>query len=260
MTLRGFFLIMGTLVLAFMFMPVVVVIGIAFGASPNFEFPPSSLSLVWFSSFFSSPGYTHALFRVSLPLGLATAAIATMIGSLAAIGLERFTVSGRRFLEILFLTPLIFPQILLGAGLFLLYARLNLDASLATLGAGYVLIGCPYVVRTVTAGLRGFDPQMEEAARNLGASPVRAFWLVTLPQLRSSIISGAIFAFIAAFSDINLALFLSVVNTVTLPAQIMSEMRFVSDPTIAAAAAVQIAIISVLLVVINRLVGAARLS
>ncbi|MCC7047042.1 MAG: ABC transporter permease [Alphaproteobacteria bacterium] len=258
MTLRGQLAIIGVPVIAFMLMPVTVVLGIAFGESPNFEFPPSSLSLRWFHSFVETAGFANSLFYVSLPLGIASAAAATVIGTLAAIAAVRFRFISNRLIELLFLTPLIYPQILMGVGLFLLYARLNVTPSLLTLGMAHVLIGCPYVVRTVIAGLVGIDPKLEEAARNLGASPVKAFWLTTLPLLRSSILSGAIFAFIVSFSDINLALFLSIVNTVTLPVQIMSQMRFVSDPTIAAAAALQIVVISALLLIVNRLIGLVR--
>ncbi|MCC6471591.1 MAG: ABC transporter permease subunit [Alphaproteobacteria bacterium] len=258
MTLRGQLAIISIPVIAFMLMPVMVVLGIAFGESANFEFPPSSLSLRWFYSFMETAGFSDSLFYVSLPLGIASAAAATAIGTLAAIAAVRFRFVSNRLLELLFLTPLIYPQILMGVGLFLLYARLNITPSLLTLGGAHVLIGCPYVVRTVIAGLVGIDPKLEEAARNLGASPVKAFWLATFPLLRSSILSGAIFAFIVSFSDINLALFLSIVNTVTLPVQIMSQMRFVSDPTIAAAAALQIVVISALLVIVNRLIGLVR--
>jgi putative spermidine/putrescine transport system permease protein len=143
--------------------------------------------------------------------------------------------------------------------LFLLYARLGITPTLWSLALGHLVIATPYVIRTVVAGLTGIDMRVEEAAQNLGAHPIQAFYKVTLPLLRSSIISGAIFAFIISFSDINIALFLSAANTTTLPIQILAQMQLASDPTIAAASTLQVLIISLLLLVIQRIVGTVRL-
>jgi putative spermidine/putrescine transport system permease protein len=108
------------------------------------------------------------------------------------------------------------------------------------------VIGTPYVLRTVGAALAGIDMRLEEAARNLGAPPALAFVRVTLPLLRSSIISGAVFAFIVSFSDINLALFLAAADSATLPLQILAQMQFASDPTIAAASTLQVLVVGLL--------------
>jgi putative spermidine/putrescine transport system permease protein len=110
-----------------------------------------------------------------------------------------------------------------------------------------LIIALPFVVRSVTAGLAGIDPKLEEAARNLGATRFQAFRLVAVPLLQSSIVSGAVFAFIVSFSDINLALFLSGPGTTTLPVQIFSQLQFQDDPTIAAASTLQVVLVAVLL-------------
>src|SRR5262249_59492707 len=114
------------------------------------------------------------------------------------------------------------PEILVAAALYLLYARLTIQASIWTLLCGHLVICTPYVIRSVTAGLVGMDPRLEEAAMSLGATRAQAFFKVTLPLLRSSLQSGAIFAFIISFSDINLALFLSGPQSPSLPAPIFS--------------------------------------
>ncbi len=88
------------------------------------------------------------------------------------------------------------------------------------------MICTPYVIRSVTAGLIRLDPRLEEAAMSLGATRVRAFFMVTLPLLRSSLVSGAIFAFIISFSDINLALFLTGPQSTSLPVRIFSEIQW----------------------------------
>jgi len=122
-----------------------------------------------------------------------------------------------------------------------------------TLLVGHIVIATPYVIRCVTAGLAGMDPRLEEAAMSLGASRPQAFFKVTLPLLRSSLVTGAVFAFIISFSDINLALFLAGANAPSLPVQIFSQIQFEADPSIAAASALQIAIVGGLIVLAQRL-------
>nr|WP_171219455.1 ABC transporter permease subunit [Enterovirga sp. DB1703] len=199
-----------------------------------------------------------SLFRVSLPLALATAAASAVLGTAAAIGIARTGFVGRGAVQGLFLLPVIFPQVLLGVGLFLMYARLETSPTLLSLGLAHAVIATPYVIRVVMSALHLLDPRLEEAAQSLGARPVRAFLLVSLPLLRSSILSGAIFAFIISFSDVNLALFLSAADTTTLPVQILAQMQYSSDPTIAAASAAQVLLISALILVVQRFVGSVR--
>ena len=151
------------------------------------------------------------------------------------------------------LAPLLVPEILLGAALYLLYARLAVQASIWTLLFGHLVICTPYVIRSVTAGLVGQDPRLEEAAMSLGATRVQAFVKVTLPLLRSSLLSGAIFAFIISFSDINLALFLSGPESTSLPVHIFSQIQWQGDPTIAAASSLQIVIIGMLILLVQRI-------
>ena len=157
-------------------------------------------------------------------------------------------------MEALFLAPIVVPEILLGAALFLFwsYVRVKWTATLAGLALGHLLIALPYVVRSITAGLHGIDPALEEAAMSLGASRAQAFRKVTLPLIRSSVLSGAVFAFIISFSDINIALFVTGPDSVTLPVHIFSQIAWQADPTIAAASTLQILLIGVLLGVVQR--------
>lgn len=233
--------------------PLVVVIAVSFGPSAAFEFPPRSLTLFWFEAFFASQAFVNAFFRVSLVVGLLAAALATLLGTSAALGLVRFRFAGREVLETFFLAPLLVPEILLGAALYLFYARLAIQASIWTLLWGHLIICTPYVIRSVTAGLVGLDPRLEEAAMSLGATRVQAFFKVALPLLRSSLLSGAIFAFIISFSDINLALFLSGPESTSLPMHIFSQIQWQGDPTIAAASSLQIVIIGILILTVQRI-------
>jgi putative spermidine/putrescine transport system permease protein len=241
------------LVYAGLLAPLVVVIAVSFGPSPAFEFPPSGLTLRWFAAFFDSKPFVVSFFRVSLVVGLLAAAAATVLGTAAAIGLVRFRFFGREMLETFFLTPLLVPQILLGAALYLFYASLEIHPSLMTLLLAHVVICTPYVIRSVTAGIVGMDPRLEEAATSLGATPLQAFFKVTFPLLRSSLLSGAIFAFIISFSDINLALFLSGPESTSLPVHLFSQIQWEGDPTIAAASSLQIFVIGALILLVQRI-------
>jgi ABC-type spermidine/putrescine transport system permease subunit II len=144
------------------------------------------------------------------------------------------------------------PSILLGAALYLFFARLGIAGTFGTLVLGHMLIGIPFVIRVVVAGLSGINPAIEEAAVSLGCSRVRAFCKVVLPLLRSSLLSGAIFAFILSFSDINIAIFVSGPHTNTLPLHIFSDIQWQGDPTIAAASTLQIVVVTILIVLAQR--------
>ena len=233
--------------------PIIVVIAVSFDDTGLYQFPPRQLSLKWFESFFASRPYFTSFVQVSLPIGLMVAAAGTLLGTLIAIGLSRFRFFGRNAAEMLFMSPLFIPEVLFAAALYLSYASLGVRSSLLSIAVGHLVIALPFVIRSVTAGLVGIDPRLEEAARNLGASRIRAFLSATLPLLQSSVVSGAVFAFIVSFSDINLALFLSGPGTTTLPVHIFSQLQFRDDPTIAAASSLQILLVGGLLFVMHRM-------
>lgn len=232
--------------------PLVVVIAVSFDPTSRFDFPPTGLSLRWYVKFAESGPFVRAFFQVSLLVGLLAAAASVVLGSLAAIGISRFRFPGRNALETFFLAPLFVPQILLAVALYLGYLRLGLQVSIWTLLLSHTVICTPYVIRTVVAGLAGIDRRLEEAAISLGASRAQAFMKVTVPLLKSCFLSGGIFAFIISFSDINLSLFLAGPSAATLPLHIFSLIQYDSDPTIAAASTLQIVVIGLLILVIQR--------
>jgi putative spermidine/putrescine transport system permease protein len=236
----------------FLLAPLLVVVAVSFDPTDAFRFPPPGFSVRWYRAFFTSDTFVRAFFQVSLLVALSVSALATAIGGIAAVGLVRFLSRGRTLMETLFLTPIVVPEILLGAALFLFYSRLKISTSVAGLVAGHLLLAIPYVVRTVSAGLVGIDRSLEEAAMSLGASRAQAFWKVTLPLIRSSLLSAAIFAFIVSFSDINIALFVAGPESVTLPVHVFSQIVWQADPTIAAASTLQILLIAALLAIAQR--------
>jgi putative spermidine/putrescine transport system permease protein len=238
--------------LALVITPLVVVVAVSFNPTSQFMISLGAVSLRWYSEFFARAEYVHALFRVSLPLALAASALAVLVGSLSAVALVRFKWIGRDVVEAAFMLPILIPSILLGAALYLFFVRFDAAGTYASLVIGHMLIGIPFVMRVVMAGLAGINPAIEEAAVSLGCNRIAAFRRAVLPLLRSSLWSGAIFAFILSFSDINVALFLSGPNTNTLPLQIFSDIQWQGDPTIAAASTIQMVVVTILILLVQR--------
>ena len=239
-------------VLGVVIAPMVVVIAVSFNPTSQFMIATTAISSRWYSEFVNRKEYVHALFYVSLPLALAASTLATLVGSLAAVALVRFKLAGRDVLEAAFMLPILIPSILLGAALYLFLVRFDAAGTYGALIIGHMLIGIPFVIRVVMAGLAGINPAIEEAAISLGCSRIAAFLRAVLPLLRSSLWSGAIFAFILSFSDINVALFLSGPNTNTLPLQIFSDIQWQGDPTIAAASTIQMVVVTSLILLAQR--------
>lgn len=238
-------------VYTFVILPIVIIVGIAFDDTAQYKFPPAHISLRWFYSFFADPAYLGSFLKISFPIALLAAFAATIMGTLAALGLTKSGPILRRAAELFFLAPLLIPEILLAVAWYICSLKLGLKPSIAMIVAGHVIVATPYVIRNILAGLAGADPRLEEAAASLGASPVQAFWRVTFPLLRSSIIAGAIFAFIISFSDINIALFLAGPDVTPFPVHIFAQIHYADDPTVAAASTLQIAMIGLLLICVQ---------
>jgi putative spermidine/putrescine transport system permease protein len=176
----------------------------------------------------------------SVWLAIAATAIATPLGTAAALGLRRGKFRGKQLVELLFLSPLAVPGIVIGIALLIAFVAADVGQAPVRLVAAHVLLVLPYSIRTVLASLAQIDPALEEAALTLGASRWRALRLIVLPLIRPGIIAGVLFALILSFDDIALALFLVDANTTTLPVAILSYLQYNFDPSIAAVSSIVI--------------------
>jgi len=253
--IRSVYLAGVAMVYLFLVAPLVVIVLVSFGSSPVFEFPPKSYTLHWYREFFSNEAMLTAFFKVSVPVAILTSLFTLVIGVPAGIAFARMRFSGKGAAQSLVNLPLIVPQILLGVALLLLGILAGVRPSVGTLVVGHIAITLPYVVNTVAGSLHGIHPSLEEAAMNLGTTRVGAFFRITAPLVRGALLSSAVFAFIISLSDINLALFLSGPGAVTIPVYIFSSIMFQAEPTIAAAAATQIMLVAVLLLLLAKTVG-----
>ena len=169
-----------------------------------------------------------------MQVAIAVTFLSVLLGTPAAIGLSRTRFAGRRAINQLMLSPLIVPGIIVAIGSYFVYAQYGLVGSKLALILAHVCLAVPFVVINVTAALQGVDPRLEQAAANLGATPLAGFRQITLPLIAPGIFAGAVFAFITSFDELLVALFLSGTGAVTLPRRMFDQMRFDLDPTIAA--------------------------
>ena len=238
--------------------PILVVVVTAFSPTDYFVFPPPGLSMRWFIEFFRLDNMRNA-FALSLELALLSASIATVLGTMGALFLARRRGLMAGLLQGLFLAPLVFPTIILGLALLLMYKSAGMPVFPGLLLA-HCVVGMPYCFRTVLASVQALDPALEEAGQSLGAGPISTLFLVTLPLIWQGVLSGWLFAFIVSFGELNTALFLSGPGITTLPIEIFSYLQFQgSQLVIAAASTLQIALIVLLVAGIERIVGLGRI-
>jgi putative spermidine/putrescine transport system permease protein len=226
-------LVLCTIAFAYVLLPILVIVIAPLGATGYLAFPPQGLTLKWYQAALNDQRYLTAV-MVSLRIAVASALIACVIGIASAYALTRYEFPGRRLLEALFLSPLILPSLVLAVGLTLFFTRTGLLTGPWRLIAAHVVVCTPYVLRVSLPVLRRFDRSLEEAARNLGATPFQTFFLVVLPVVRPGIVAGTVLAFITSFDELVLALFLAEPGTPTLPVTIYSAVQLGFDPSVAA--------------------------
>ena len=221
------------LVLIYLILPVLIIVPISFSSARFLTFPPPSLSVRWYQQYFSNPAWMQAT-QVTLTVAAFTVLIATPLGVAAAYAISQSKLRIMRIIHIALLLPLVVPIIITAVGIFFIYARVGLVATMPGLVLANVMLGLPYVVISVLAGLQSFDPTQEMVARSLGMNRLRSFFAVTLPQIRSSVIAGAIFALISAMDETIIALFISGGQYQPLTKRMFTALRDEIDPTIAA--------------------------
>ena len=248
--------VIAALVMIFLVMPTLLVIPMSFSASQYLEFPPRQWSLRWYESYFSSASWMQAT-ATSLKAGVLTALVATPLGTMAAYGLLVSRLRHAGLLTLLLLTPMVVPVILIGIGVFYAYVKLQLVNTLTGLVLAHSMLAIPVVMMVVSSALKTFDLNQEMVARSLGASRLEAFRLVTFPQIRFSIFTGAVLAFLTSFDEIIVSLFVSGGDNSTLTRNMFNALRDQVDPTIAAISTLIVASTSLMLAV-TQFIGKSR--
>jgi putative spermidine/putrescine transport system permease protein len=223
----------GGLVLLFLLAPSLIIVPMSFSDSAFLQFPPDRWSLRWYRAYVDSIEWREATI-VSLKAAVLTTLLSVPLGTAAAYALHASRLRFTALIQALLAVPLIVPVILIGIGAFFLYAWLDINNTITGLVLAHTALAIPLVSITVLSGLQTYDMNQELVARSLGAGRFRAFLLITLPQLRFSIISGALFAFNTSFDEAVVSFFISGGETSTLTRRMFSALRDQIDPTIAA--------------------------
>ena len=251
------YLVCCALIFAFLIAPILVIVPLSFNAEPYFTFTEGMLrldaeaySLRWYRQIIEDEVWTRALGN-SLIIGIAATALATALGTLAALGLSSPVMPGRRFAMGLLISPMVTPVIISAAGMFFFYSNLGLAQTHLGLILAHAALGTPFVVITVTATLSAFDTNLTHAAASLGAGPVLAFRRVQLPLIAPGVISGALFAFATSFDEVVVVLFMGSVEQRTIPRQMWAGIREQISPTILAVATFLIAFAVLLLLTVE---------
>ena len=239
--------LLSALAMVFLIAPTLIVIPMSFSDSQYLEFPPSSWSLRWYTHYLQSPEWMQAT-RTSVKAAVLTMLVATPLGTMAAYGLSLSKIRAGRWIYLMIITPMIIPVILLSIGAFYVYAKFKLLNTITGLVLAHSLLAIPLVLIVVGAALKGFDASQEMAARNLGASRFVAFMRVTLPQIRFSVITSALLAFLTSFDEVVIALFISGGDNATLTRNMFNALRDQIDPTITSISTLMILISTGLLV------------
>jgi putative spermidine/putrescine transport system permease protein len=230
-----------TAVLLYLVGPSLAIIPLSFSSSPTLDYPIPHLSLRWYSEFFESDQWLPA-FRNSMLIASAATLLATVLGTLAALGLtlERFPL--RVVVTGFLVSPLVVPIIVTAVGTYFFFAPLGLTGSYGGMILAHSALAVPMVVITVTATLSRLDRNYIRAASSLGASPIRTFWKVILPLVLPGVVTGALLAFSTSLDEVVIALFLAGPKQTTLPLQMIYGMRYELSPVITAVATMLLAV------------------
>ncbi|BCF92005.1 MULTISPECIES: ABC transporter permease [Paraburkholderia] len=249
-TLRG----LAVLTLLYLILPVLAIVPLSFSSSTFLVYPIPGWSLRWYQNLIASDEWRMAA-KNSFIVAPSATVLATVLGTLAAIGLTKANFKGKALLMAILISPMIVPVVVVGVGMYLFFAPLGLANTYIGLIMAHASLGVPFVVTTVAATLQGFNYNLVRASLSLGANPVKTFFSITLPVIAPGVISGALFAFATSFDEVVVTLFLAGADQTTLPRQMFTGIRENISPTIAALATILIVFSTCLLLALEWLRG-----
>jgi putative spermidine/putrescine transport system permease protein len=262
---QGLPLYFGTfIVYAFMLAPIIAVAIASFDDSQTyyFKFPPQHFSFRWYEHL---PLKYLRSFEVSMIVGVCAATIATLIGSVAALGIVRGASFGKETLQTWFRLPLQIPSVVTGVVFLQFYYRLS-DAGVPIAGTtmgviiAHVFFTIPYAVGTVSSVLVRLNPALEEAAQSLGATGWTTFWRITFPAMKPGVVAGFFYAFIVSFGDVPVTVFLVDSDNVTFPVQIFQALQFDFEPVILALSTLVVVFSAAAILLVQRWAGLSLLT
>jgi putative spermidine/putrescine transport system permease protein len=242
------------LVVLYLLLPLLVIVGTSFTTTAYLRFPPEGLTWAWYVKFLSDTSYLESIW-LSAVLAVSATAIAIVLGVPVALALTREDVPGAQMVSALFLSPLVLPTIVAGAALLQFASALGFARTYLVLLVGHAVLVVPYIVRTTMASLAGFNASLEEAARDLGATGLQTFFLVTLPLIKPGLIAGALFAVIMSWINVELSMFNTTASLMPIPVKLFNYIQYNVDPMIAAVSATTIYVAVLVVVALDLVIG-----
>ena len=249
--------IMTVLLYIYLYLPVLVMIVLAFNDSELTALPLRGFTLRWFESLLRDAHLMGGLLN-SIVIGIVTVLVSVPLGLMLAYVMVRLVRRGSGLLTAAIVLPMLTPRIILAVLLLLFFTSLGIRLSLGTVLLGHVVLVLPFTTLIISARLRGLDPALEEAARDLGASKFRVWWEILLPLLWPAVLAASLIAFTVSFDEMVVTFFTTGIES-TLPVVIWSMVRHGYTQEINAVGAVIIAVTLVLIAVAHRLRGDTRL-
>lgn len=228
-------------ILFFLVLPTLLVLPMSLSETRYLAFPPHGLTLRWYAAYFGDPAWMAATW-FSLKIALATTVVATLAGTMASLALVRGSLPFKPLLQALALGPMIVPQVILGVALYLVFSPLRLTGTFAGFVLAHTVLAIPYVMIAVTASLQRFDPALELAALNCGATRLQAFVRIVLPNIAPGMAAATVFAFLASFDEATVAFFISDTGGTAIGRKMFEDIDFNLTPVIAAASTVFVAV------------------
>jgi len=236
----------------FLLFPILTIIPLSFNSGEFLHYPLQGLSLRWYEDFLGTGSWGVAI-KNSAIVGISSMFLATALGTIAAVGINRASFPFKQLVVALLISPMMIPLVITALALYLFYARIGMNDSYIGLILAHAILGAPFVLITVSATLQGFDYNLMRAGASLGASPVLVFFRIVMPNIAPGIISGALFAFATSLDEIVIVLFVAGPAHRTLPRQMFSGIREHLSPTFLAAATILIMVAALLMVTLELL-------
>ncbi len=248
---RFLLLVVGALTVAFLVIPILIVVPMGFTSTESLAFPPHGFSFRWYERLVDEPAWRNALLN-SLQVAVGTLGASLVLGVPMALGLVRGKFPGQRLLAAFIITPLVMPTLIVAIGVYYTWTLgwnvgpLHFGGKLTGSALGLILahtgLAIPMVVVLTSASLRTMDRTLELAAAGLGANPWDRFWTITFPLMLPGIAGGAVFAFLTSWDEALVSLFLTTAKFQTFPVRMFLQVREAVDPSVAAAATLLIAV------------------
>ncbi len=228
-----------------MYFPLVMVVIFSFNES-RLSASFTGFSLKWYETLANDRDLKEALFN-SILLGVLSCGISAVIGTLGAVGMARVKYKTKGMMEYLSTIPIMIPEIILGMVFLVFFSMLNLPFGMTTLVIAHTTFCIPYIFMMVKARLVGIDKSLEEAARDLGAGPIRTFFDITMPLIAPAVLSGSLLAFAMSFDDVVISIFVNGPRLNTLPVKVYAQLKTGVTPEINALCTIILVVITAVL-------------